>query len=1116
MVRDERVEVLDRLIQGGVILLLAASLLAFGAVSGWGRAAVILLAACLLFCWACRLAASGEVRWVFTPLDKAIAAFAILCLIQMAIGFPREWSGVSPEGVMSGALKAPGRLPFLPGTLDYHATRDALVLLLVYVCVFYLVVQGVRSRPEMDRLIGSVSGLAALVAFYGLVEFLSGNHGIFGWKEYAPTRLRGTLVNPDHFASYLGMVIPLMMAYLIASGAGRRGRRRARSDKDSSRAGAPAPQADPGPGRPTFSLFERERSKGPWERESRQLIFGFGCALCIVALVFTFSRGGIVSFLLGGLFFVALLWVREPGHRRRLAAIGIALAALAIITWIGAEPVLERFGALERETIVRTRLYRDTLAMARDFPILGTGLGTYERVFPRYASPEFTFTTQVSHAHSEPLQLAAEGGVVAVLIVAFALVTFFRDLLLRRLLGLPPSSSTFDIRHSKLSPSSGHPDGSLTPQSAIRDPQSELSVRHDPYNIALAFGCLSSLVVISVHSLFDFPLRIPANGILLSALLGIAVVSVGMRFRADGTEPLLPTRVVHLSRRGRLALVLGAGALSLFMGWTAVTSGLAEELGNRGYEIIAGMSGSAGGSDKPWVVETERNREALNKLRLAVRLDPLSADGQYRLGRLHEQLALRAWNAGLSAEGKFIADMPDRARVALGILDESMRRYAMAVRLAPSYAEAWGRLGWAYGIRAQIGPFASTESSPAHADRDLALAGIRQAIAMNPNNRYYHEVLAAFGFDRLEAARRAGGAGQPFEDPIVREGILAQQRAIELDPDYLPEALTRMLRYTLDPVRLILTIPAHAPDMLFAARFLEEQELWPQAKVMFRRAIELAPDDGKPLYYREYAEALTRRGEDAEALDVLRIVLRFDPRNLDLQLALAGSLHRLKQDRDALEAYLGALELAKAMGGDSRPVSVPPVREPATQVRLSREQSVFEAIRKRFPVLQRTADPRTKALGALAAFYHDQKRDDLAVPLWERAIAATPDDAATAFGLAQSYDAVGAWVSAVDYYKRAIELNPGNLEYRLTLADRYYENDMTFQAINLWREVEAVRPTLVQARIKLARAYVRLEQYSDALREFERVLQLEPGNAAAKEGLMRLRGRSPVPSLSAS
>jgi tetratricopeptide (TPR) repeat protein len=136
----------------------------------------------------------------------------------------------------------------------------------------------------------------------------------------------------------------------------------------------------------------------------------------------------------------------------------------------------------------------------------------------------------------------------------------------------------------------------------------------------------------------------------------------------------------------------------------------------------------------------------------------------------------------------------------------------------------------------------------------------------------------------------------------------------------------------------------------------------------------------------------------------------------------------------------------------------------------------------------------------------------MAVPLWEKALAAAPDDAPTAFGLAQSYDAVGAWVTAVDYYKRAIELNRGNLEYRLTLADRYFDNDMTFQAINLWREVVAVRPTLVQTRLRLAGAYLRLEQYPDALREYERVLQLEPGNQAAREGLIRLRGRATMPS----
>jgi tetratricopeptide (TPR) repeat protein len=294
---------------------------------------------------------------------------------------------------------------------------------------------------------------------------------------------------------------------------------------------------------------------------------------------------------------------------------------------------------------------------------------------------------------------------------------------------------------------------------------------------------------------------------------------------------------------------------------------------------------------------------------------------------------------------------------------------------------------------------------------------------------------------------------------------------------------------------------------LFAARLLEEQELWPQAKVLFRRAIELAPDDGKPLYYREYAGALSRRGEDAETREVLGIVLRFDPQNLDLQLALAGSLQRLGQDAEALQVYQEALELAKALGRDGITPGADPGGKGSRQAWPSREERVLEAIRERFPTPQRTADPATRALGALAAFYHHQKRDDLAVPLWEKAIAATPDDAATAFGLARSYDAVGAWLSAVDYYKRAIELNRGSLDYRLTLADRYYDNDMVFQAINLWREVVVVRPTLVEARLKLAAAYARLEQYPEAQREYERVLQLEPTNQPANEAILRLRGR---------
>ena len=639
------------------------------------------------------------------------------------------------------------------------------------------------------------------------------------------------------------------------------------------------------------------------------------------------------------------------------------------------------------------------------------------------------------------------------------------------------------------------------PQSAIRNSQFP-TIRHDPYNIALVFGCVSGLAAIAVHSLFDFPLRFPANGILLATILGVGVVAAGTRLHGEYAESIVPVRRFALSRRGRLGLLVGSGCLALFMGWTAVAGVLAEGFRERGEELIAPPSGPGARADRPWVIETAKNKEALSLLGRAVALDPMSPEAQYALGRLEEQLAARAWNAGLSEEGRFVSDLGARSRSARLLLDRSMQRYAAAVTLAPSYADAWDRLGWAYTTRPWMAPRDPEAASKPSGDVEKGLAVMRQAIAMNPNNRYRYEVLAGYGFSRLEIERPVAG----LADPIVREAILAQQEAVDLVPRYLPEALSRMLRYTDAPEELMLTVPAHAPDALYAARLLEEQELWPQAKVFFRRAIELAEDDAKPVYYREYAEALTRRSEDAEAREILDIVLQFDPHNLDLRLALARALQRLNQTAEAFKVYESALEVANAAAREVRSPTPPPPVSPRAPIHQTRDEKVFAEIRVRFPGPQKTEDALTQALMALGTFYHEQGRDDVAVPLWEKAIERSPDDAQAAFGLAQTYDGVGAWVSAVDYYKKAIELNKGKLQYRLTLADRYSENDMNFQAINLWREILVLRPTLLPARLKLAAAYIRLEQFPEAVREYERVLQLEPKNQDARDALTRLRG----------
>ncbi|MFA5026902.1 MAG: O-antigen ligase family protein, partial [Candidatus Methylomirabilota bacterium] len=1111
-------ELLDRLIHAGLLALAAVSLVVFGAKHPYGQAAAVAIAALLLLAFGIRTALSGEFRLMATPLDLVLVGCLALFLVQLAVGFPFGWiSPPSGDALLSAVAAAPRPLPFFPGTLDFHATRQALVLFLMYVIAFYLTIHSLRSRPAMNRLVGGLLVLVAVVAVYGLFEFLSGHGAILAWKGGAGNRVRGTLVNPDHFAATLGMAIPLAIGFLLGTSARRHRRRRHRAEAGEEPAGERGSETSPAPHAPRTahaasssgegeapSLFEHHRSLRAGESESRRYLSLLCAALLLVAVFFTMSRAGIIAVLAGGAILTTLLWLREPGYRKRLTGLAIGLAALALVAWIGADQVLSRFTAIEMDTQSRGLLYRATLQMARDFPLLGVGLGAFERATPAYAPVELATLLRIDHAHSEPLQLFAEAGLPGLLLLLLALGMLGKEILLRRIFGLsgkPRESRNADVGvEAAAGQASSSPPSTLpTTASATVSP-----ARHDPYNIALAFGALAAVATVLLHSCFDFPLRIPANGILLAMILGIGVSAAAVRFHADRAEPLAPVRTIRLSRRAGLLGLLGVAAVCLFMVWTSLSALLGSEFMHRGYAIMAGAGGPEGRSDRPWLVETGKNREALSYLGSAAAVEGMNPLNQFLLGKLYDQLALRAWNAGLSEEGKFLPDAASRLQAAQRLLDQAAARYATAIALTPSYPDPWSQLGWSAGVRGAILGVAQPQGAAVRDYPALALAGMRQAIALNPQNRYRYDFLAGYAFARLDT-KMAG-----ISDPIVLEGLGALQQALELDPAYLPEALSRVLRYTQEPGILHAVIPAHAADSLFAAHLLEEQERWPEAKGLYRRAIELAPDDGKPLYYREYAGALTRHGEDAETRDVLQIVLRFDPENLDLKLAMARSFSRLGQSGEAASMYQAALDQAEKLAQDRPKRRVRPAAAPPRIVlHASREERVLGAMAGRFPETRQAADPLTRALIGLAAFYHEQGQHNLAVPLWEKALQRTPDDDVAAFGLAKSYDAVGAWVSAVDYYKKAIELNRGSIEYRLTLARRYFENDMNFQAINLWRDVLAARPTLIEARLQLGDAYLRLEQYPDALREYERVLQLDPQNMAARVKLMQIRGRLP-------
>src|SRR5207247_10230984 len=73
-------------------------------------------------------------------------------------------------------------------------------------------------RSGCDRLLLSLLAAGALLAGLGLLSEATGN-GRIVWMTGVPAwagRVSGPFVNPNHFAAWLGMVIPATLSYAVA------------------------------------------------------------------------------------------------------------------------------------------------------------------------------------------------------------------------------------------------------------------------------------------------------------------------------------------------------------------------------------------------------------------------------------------------------------------------------------------------------------------------------------------------------------------------------------------------------------------------------------------------------------------------------------------------------------------------------------------------------------------------------------------------------------------------------------------------------------------------------------------------------------------------------------
>lgn len=152
-----------------------------------------------------------------------------------------------------------------------------------------------------------------------------------------------------------------------------------------------------------------------WRKKPRLVCLGLVfVGLSLAAMLASQSRGGLIVLGAGLVFFAGLVLARLRDRR----AFGLALAAclsLAALSLAFGAQVLSRFASEHghHSAAQRVEIWKDTVAMWKDAPVLGHGAGSFASVYPLYQTVVVDDLV-VLHPESSWLQWLAEFGLLPV------------------------------------------------------------------------------------------------------------------------------------------------------------------------------------------------------------------------------------------------------------------------------------------------------------------------------------------------------------------------------------------------------------------------------------------------------------------------------------------------------------------------------------------------------------------------------------------------------------------------------------------------------------------------------------------------------------------------------
>ena len=673
-------------------------------------------------------------------------AWIVFQIVPLPPGFLKIISPRSYELWESTALL--GNSPAFRISLYPYATISSLLFGLTLFLYYWLLLYGLKKRDQIHWLLSGGLVLGVLESLYGLIQEATRSPYLLWWKRGSRADLAtGTFINRNHLAAFLSLVICLGIGYLWSWN------RVGESNSSGKR----------------LSLIRRIAGSLKLFSPKGYLVF-LAVGLMITGLLATGSRGGIVSLAGGIIFMTGMLAGRFQKNKPFFLFLVLLSAVGSYAGYWTLDRFLGRFYSFETGIRSRLSLSHNTFLISKSSPLTGTGLGTFEAVYPGYQDADLD--KLVDYAHNDWLQLLSETGWVGMTLVLAGLIWVLGNSLL------------------------------------------SWQKRQDPFTVGIGLGGMGALVSISLHSLVDFSLHLPAIALLLTLVL--AILTLALYSKQEGEED----HFYYPTWRLPLGLWIGIPLVGLVLLGEA---GIAKRV-IREWQANS-LARTHWNSTQPFSNPTN---EALHR---AWELAP--GNGNYWL-----------WMAGrVSEQPQFPWQIPKDPWTQID--DPELWLLGKGLLRNPTNWAIWRQLGWA--------AFYRMDKDPGRY-RPLALKAFNLALLLRPNApQGYLE----YGIGAL----RAEGWPGPEKNPEVWRKSF--QKALTLEPSLTTQAVNQVTFYLgregAKEVKSILPQKAQAYRM--GARHLFKNQFWGFGLELLKEGELLAEGEVKVLWKGFLQQILRPRGK---------------------------------------------------------------------------------------------------------------------------------------------------------------------------------------------------------------------------------------------------------------